>query len=238
MKSGGARPFVLMNMAMTADGKIANARRTIESFGSRRDQAHLHGLRATADAVLCGAHTAGAPEITLGTGGARYRALRRRRGLAETHLAVLVSGRATLPRDAAIFTRREGRVLVLVSRAAPTSRLERLRTVADEVGVFGSGDIDLPAALCWLRKQWGVRRLVCEGGATLNDAMFRAGLVDELHLTIAPYLFGGRRAPTLAEGLGFGRLGDAPRLELQSFRRVADEVFLVYRVPRLSPSPT
>ena len=63
-----------------------------------------------------------------------------------------------------------------------------------------------PTALHWLRKYWGVKRLLCEGGGELNDALFRAGVVDELHLTICPKLFGGRRAPTMADGIGFPRL--------------------------------
>ncbi len=62
-------PFVFVNMAMTADGKIATANRAIHSFGSARDLAHLYGLRATADAVICGARTVEISRSILGTGG-------------------------------------------------------------------------------------------------------------------------------------------------------------------------
>ena len=61
-----ARPFVLINMAMTADGRIATANRAVSSFGSERDHEHLLELRATADAVMCGARTVESSVVTLG----------------------------------------------------------------------------------------------------------------------------------------------------------------------------
>jgi riboflavin biosynthesis pyrimidine reductase len=54
--------------------------------------------------------------------------------------------------------------------------------------------------------------------------------VDELHLTICPKIFGGRSAPTIADGLGAGTLARAARLELKSARQYGDEMFLVYRL--------
>ena len=79
-------------MAMTADGKIATANRAVSSFGSARDHAHLLELRATADAVMCGARTADLNAINLGPGPARFRRARVRRGLAEYNLRVVVTG--------------------------------------------------------------------------------------------------------------------------------------------------
>jgi riboflavin biosynthesis pyrimidine reductase len=75
-----------------------------------------------------------------------------------------------------------------------------------------------------------VKRLLCEGGGELHDAIIRAGLLNELHLTISPKIFGGRTAPTLADGVGFAKLADAAQFKLKSMRRVGDEMFLVYTV--------
>ena len=80
----------------------------------------------------------------------------------------------------------------------------------------------------WLGKNWNVQRLLCEGGGELNGALFRAGLVNELHLTICPKIFGGRNAPTIADGTGVRNLAGATRLKLKSMKRVGDELFLVY----------
>jgi len=228
-------PFVFINMAMTADGKIATANRAVSSFGSPRDQAHLLQLRATADAVMAGARTADLNPINLGPGPAKYRRLRLRRGLAEFNLRVIVSRSGTVNPGAAIFQRRFSPIIILTTRRATAARLKKLRAVAAEVKVCGAKEINFPRALRWLRQKWGVQRLLCEGGGELNDALFRAGLVKQLHLTVCPKIFGGRAAPTIADGLGAGSLARATQLELESARRHGDELFLVYRVLNQQP---
>ena len=223
-------PFVLVNMAMTADGKIATANRRVSSFGSRRDQAHLLQLRATADAVMAGARTVDSNPVTLGPGPAKYRRLRLRRGLAEFNLRIVVSRSGSVNPNATIFQRGSSPIIILTTRGATKARLKQLRAVATEVKICGAKEINFPRALRWLGNQWRIKRLLCEGGGELNDALFRAGLVNELHLTVCPTIFGGRAAPTITDGLGAGSLARAPRLELQSARRQHDEMFLVYRV--------
>jgi riboflavin-specific deaminase-like protein len=220
----------MINMAMTADGKIATANRAVSSFGSRRDQAHLLQLRATADAVMAGARTTDSNPITLGPGPAKYRRLRLRRGLAEFNLRIIVSRSGTVNPKAEVFQRRFSPIIILTTRRAPASRLKELRAVATEVKICGTREINFPRALRWLREQWGIKRLLCEGGGELNDALFRAGVVDQLHLTVCPKVFGGRTAPTIADGLGAGSLAQAAQLELVSARRHDYEMFFVYRV--------
>ena len=66
-------------------------------------------------------------------------------------------------------------------------------------------------------------------GETITDALLRAGVVDEVNLTICPLLIGGKSAPTIADGLGMERLAAAKKFELKSKKQVKDELFLVYR---------
>jgi len=101
-------------------------------------------------------------------------------------------------------------------------------TLADEVKIFSAMEVDFRGALRWLGTKWGVNRLLCEGGGELNDALFRAALVDEIHLTICPKIFGGRLAPTMADGLGFEQLAGAARFELTSKKRKKAELFTVF----------
>ena len=220
-------PFVLINMAMTADGKIATANRRVHSFSSGRDLEHLYELRATADAVMCGARTVEISRSVLGTGGEKFRKLRLKRGLAEYNLRVIVSGSGSINPRAAIFKKHFSPVIILTTARVSKDKLRQLRTIADEVKVCGQREINFRAALRWLRAKWGVRRMLCEGGGELNDPLFRAGLVDKLHLTICPKIFGGRHAPTIADGLGFSRLASAGSFQIKSSRRVGDELFVV-----------
>lgn len=225
-------PFVLVNMAMTADGKIATANRAVSTFSSRRDFVHLLELRATADAVMCGARTVAREDINLGPGPVRFRRLRLKHGLAEYNLRIVASGSGSLDPRATIFRHRFSPIIVLASGRAPARKLSRLRAVADAVKICGGSEIDFREALEWLREKWKVRRLLCEGGGELNGALFRAGLVNELHLTVCPRIFGGRAAPTLADGTGGLKLSDATPLVMKSMKRVGDELFLVYDVVR------
>jgi riboflavin-specific deaminase-like protein len=218
-------PFVLVNLAMTADGKIATANRAVSTFGSRRDHEHLLELRATADAVMAGAGTVNAAPINLGPGAAKFRRLRLKRGLAEYNLRVVVSGNGSINPDAEIFRQRFSPVVVLTTARISKKKLKQLSLVADAVKLCGQDKINFPAALRWLYQKCGVRRLLCEGGGELNDALFRADLVDEIHLTICPKIFGGRDAPTISDGQGASRLAGSARFQVQSVRRVKDELF-------------
>ena len=229
-------PFVLVNMAMTADGKIATANRAVSSFASRRDHAHLLELRATADAVMAGARTVDLHPIKMGPGPAKYRRMRLRRGLAEYNLRIIVSGSGTINPQAEVFKHRFSPIIILTTERSTKSTLKQLQALAVEVRICGAKAIDFHEALRWLRAKWGVRRLLCEGGGEVNDAFFRAGLANELHLTVCPKIFGGRNAPTIAEGEGALKLGNAALLKLKSAKRTRDELFLVYSVHATSVS--
>ena len=221
-------PFVFSNFAMTADGKIAFASREFVPFGSARDREHMMELRATAEAVMAGARTIETPGVTLGPGGKKFQRLRLRRGLREYNLRVIVSGAGSIDPAAEVFKRRFSPVIVLVCETAPAGRIRQLRGLADEVGIFGRAEVDFQLAFRWLNEKWGVKRLLCEGGGGLHEAVIRAGLLDEMHLTICPNIFGGRTAPTLADGPGFKKLATAERLRLVRMRRVGDELFAVF----------
>ena len=215
-------------MAITADGKIATANRSVSSFGSKRDKEHMFELRATADAVMAGARTVESGPITMGPGSTKFRRMRIRHGLREYNLRVVTTRSGNLNPQSEIFKKKFSPVIVLVSERATEAAIQKLKTVTEHVKSFGKDDIDLCKAFQWLRKEWGVKRLLCEGGGDLNDAIFRAGLVNELHLTICPKIFGGRKAPTISEGAGALKLEDATQFKLKSMKRVGDELFVVY----------
>ncbi len=223
-------PFVFVNFAMTADGKITTANRKVTSFSSRRDREHMYELRVGADAVMAGARTVDLNPITMGPGGEHYRRERVRCGLAEYNLRIVVSGSGSVDPRAKLFQQQFSPIILLTTQRADPKRLAALRRKVADIKVCGKTELDFDQALRWLRQQWKVRSLLCEGGGELNDGLFRAGLVNELHLTICPKIFGGRTAPTLADGMGRLKLADAANLELKWSKRYGDELFLIYRV--------
>lgn len=226
------RPFVFVNMAMTADGKIATANRAVSSFGSQRDLEHLYELRTTADAVMAGARTLDLNKVLLGPGGERFKKMRRANGLSEYSLRVIVSGSGSINPNAAIFQHRFAPIIVLTTERGYQRQLKKLLHLIDNAIICGENEINFSAALTQLYQQWKIRRLLCEGGGELNAALFRAGLVDELNLTLCPKIIGGRHAPTIAEGDVAPRLADAAPFHLKSLRQIGSELFLVYRAKR------
>jgi riboflavin-specific deaminase-like protein len=225
-----ARPFVFLNVATTADGKLAPPNRHFVPFSSKRDQSLLLELRTRADAVMAGARTVDSTEVTLGSGGKKYRELRLKNGLAEYNLRIIVSGSASVNPRAEIFRHEFSPIIILTTERARPTQVRALQNLGAIVRSFGRNEVDFSTALQWLRREWKVTRLLCEGGGEINDALLRAKLVDEIHLTLCPKIFGGHSAPTLADGTGIRDLADATRLKMKSRRRVGDEMFLTYSV--------
>jgi riboflavin-specific deaminase-like protein len=223
-------PFVSINVAMTADGKLAPANRQFVPFTTEHDQNLMLELRAEFDAVMSGAGTV-VGEVTLGTGGEKWKRKRRKLGLKEEHIRVIVSGSGTLDPNAHIFTsKRPTSPIIVLTTERAGKRLPALQKAADAVHVSKGKEIDFQKALAWLRKEWGVKRLLCEGGGAINGGLFNAGVVNELYLTIAPVILGGRNAPTMADGAGFPKLADALPLKLKRQQRIGDELYTVWSV--------
>lgn len=230
MKRNSSLPFTFINVAMTADGKIAPANRQFVPFGSKRDHELLLELRSTADAVMSGAGTVGSFPVTMGPGGKKYRQVRLKRGLAENNLRIIVSGSGSINPQAEIFKHKFSPIIILTTDRAPRKKLTVLQSLGAEVKICGATEINFPEAFRWLRKEWKVKRLLCEGGGEVNDALFRAGLVNEVYVTLCPFIFGGRNAPTLADGEGVEKLADATKLNMKGMKRVGDELYMVYEV--------
>ena len=195
------RPFVTMNMAMTADGKITSVRREEPRFTSRRDKKMMDKYRAEADAVLVGAGTLRADDPPLHLRDPEMKEYRASLGKPPGLLNVLVTASARIDPAGRFFTGAEaaGRIVATVQRA-PAERRAALAAVA-EVWVLGEERVDLRELLRKLKAR-GVERLLVEGGGDLNWGFVRDDLLDELYVTLAPALLGGREAPTICDGVG------------------------------------
>jgi riboflavin-specific deaminase-like protein len=212
------RPYVVVNFAVTIDGRAAVNGRA-GPIGSRTDMQMLQLLRTRADAVMIGAGTMRAERYGRIVSEAALRALRERVGLAHDPLAVLISGRLDLPWDAPLFTDGGGRVLIFTTAETKPPETETpVRVVRHEVGV------DLPEALRNLREERGIRALLCEGGPGLHSELQALGLVDEVFITYAPKLAGGAE-PRLVEG----DLPEVSEWDLAWLLEEGGELFARYR---------
>lgn len=224
------RPFVTANFAVTIDGRISTRSLTPADFSSRRDKRRLLEIRAECDAVLAGARTIAADNMTMGLPAADLRAARRAKGIAEYPLRVLVTNRGRIDPGLRVFEQHISPLIIFSTERMPLKVRRALSTRAT-VRLEKGAVVDLGRTLGILRRDHGVRRLVCEGGARLLRGLLDAHLVDELHVTLCPRVFGGARAPTLTGIAGAWFLKSA-RLDLRAMEVHDGECFLRYRILR------
>lgn len=219
------RPWIVVNAAMTADGKIDSAARKGAKISSDSDWARVDLLRAEVDAVMVGGNTLIAEDPRLTVKSAELRTARLASGRPENPAKVGIISQADLPLDGKFLTAGGARVFIFTTNKTAPEQIAALRVQGVEVVVSAGQRVDLYQAMAYLGDA-GIVRVLLEGGGTLNAAMLADGLVDEIQLYIAPVIFGGANAPTLADGLGMSPL-DGPRLTRESIELLPDGGILV-----------
>jgi riboflavin-specific deaminase-like protein len=221
------RPFVVATFAMTADGKVTTKKFGPVDFTSREDKLHLFRQRAGADAVLIGHTSLARDNVRLGLP-AELQELRINRGKSRCPLRVIVSNKGTIDDQLKIFQSDVSPIVIFSTKRMPPKNQEALGKKAT-LHLTSAREVDLAAMLKTLHDQYKVRTLACEGGPTLFRSLLEQDLVDQLNLTIAPYMFGGAKAPTLT-GLSKGFLAASVHCSLRDVHTVGDECFLTYRI--------
>jgi riboflavin-specific deaminase-like protein len=223
------RPYLLLNMISTADGRATLAGRS-GAIGDEADKQLFHGLRTAVDAVMVGAGTVRAEGYRRLVRDARNREVRRRRGLAEEPLACIVSGRLSLGSEVPLLADPHAHVVILTTSQA--SLAEDCRARIEYVRASRDGVLDLRGAMAQLRKRFGIRTLLCEGGPHLNTQLVAQGLVDELFLSLSPMLAGGDATSETLRILSGTELDPPATLELAGVLEHHSHLFLRYRMAR------
>ena len=222
--------LVRINMVASVDGRTTDGEGRAGGLGGVGDFEVFRALRALADGILVGAGTV----RTEGYGPHRMpRELAERRlkdGLEVPATVIVVSRSLDLDLRSRLFSEAVARTIVLTCASSPKDRRDALAEVAWVV-VAGDDQLDLADGLAQLADDHGIARVVCEGGPSLNQALLRAGLADELCLTVAPQLVG-------SEGV---RLVNPPvpsaGLELRSACEQNGELYLRYGIVRHGRAP-
>lgn len=219
---------IIVNGAMTVDGKIATA--TGDSkISSKQDLVRVHKLRASVDAIVVGISTiiADDPRLTV------------RLAKGKSPARVVVDSKGRIPLESQVLrTATDVRTIVAVTSLAPSDKVAKIRESGAEVLIVREGrgynvavphGVDLKELFAALESM-GVKKALVEGGGELNWSLLRLGMVDELTVTIAPRIAGGRLATTLVEGDGFDQISDGIKLTLERVeRKKSGELVLRYR---------
>lgn len=209
-------PEVIVNCAMSADGKIASRLRRQVRLSDEEDMARVHRLRNECDAILVGIGTVLADDPSL--------------LVKEKYIEGEVKQpiRVILDPKCRVFDNREvldGSIrTIFVVREGYEKKLANA-----EVYPCGHDDIDLKQMLEYLGEQ-GVKKLLIEGGGETIWYFVRAGLVNRFIVFISSKLIGGREAPTPMDGEGFAGEEDFATLTLHTTTLTASGIILEFRV--------
>jgi len=206
------RPYTFINVAVTADGKIDTFERKGAAISSAWDKTRVDELRAAADGILVGGKTLLEEQPKLTVKSEALREARIQRGLAPNPIKVGVATVADIPPESEFLKIGPARVVIFTTNQSSRDQLASLKNSGAEVFVHNEPRVNLISMMQTLKKI-GVDHLMVEGGGTMNFELMRLGLVDELMMYVAPMIFGGANAPTLADGLGLVR-SDAIALKL------------------------
>lgn len=197
------KPYIILNAAMTADGKIDTITRQGAKISSEDDWSRVDELRAAVDAVMVGGKTLLNEDPRLTVKSPELRQKRLEAGKSENPLKVGIVTDAQISAKARFLTDGPAEVVIFTTSQTSSETLHRLMETGARVLLAGDELVDLSQAMHQLKTS-GVDRLLLEGGGTLNASMFADELIDEVQVYLAPVIFAGADAPTLADGAGFG----------------------------------
>jgi 2,5-diamino-6-(ribosylamino)-4(3H)-pyrimidinone 5'-phosphate reductase len=213
---------VLINAAMTIDGKIATNRGD-STISSKQDLRRLHRLRSSVDAIVIGISTAivDNPRLTV-------RLVKR---CGTTPVRIIVDSTGRIPLDSKILkSASKINTIVAVTSKASDKRIDKIKSAGAMVIVAGTRTVDLKE-LFYILKKMGFNKILVEGGGELNWSVLQLGIVNELMVTVAPRIVGGRTATTLVEGDGYTRITEGIKMELIKISRQNNgEVILYYKL--------
>jgi diaminohydroxyphosphoribosylaminopyrimidine deaminase/5-amino-6-(5-phosphoribosylamino)uracil reductase len=214
------RPFVVLKMAASLDGKTSAADGTSRWITGEAARADVHRLRAWSDAIVVGAGTVLADDPALTVRGPLQ-------GIARPPLRVVVDATGTVPIDRRIFDG-SAPTMVATTDRAPDARVREWSDAGADVAVLDR-DAAGAVALRQLGDELGkrdVQGVLIEGGATLAWSAIREGIVDRVVAYVAPLLVGGD-GTTMLGGAGFTPIGSAQRLGPLTVERIGDDLKVV-----------
>ena len=231
------RPASRINMIASFDGRINIAQEegapAEKGLGSNLDRYLMQVLRSRADMVLVGAETLRRSNFQPLVTRPELASLRAKEGLSTQPIGAIITRKALdLPLENPFFTSPDFEAVIFVSDAAPKASIKLLKATERETVVFPDGDFKFIAKA--IRTQFGVERLLIEGGPIINDRLLKAALVDEIYQTLTYKIVSGTSEEgikSMTEGTGL-KASEAKKLSPISLFYVPEtnELFQSVRV--------
>jgi 2,5-diamino-6-(ribosylamino)-4(3H)-pyrimidinone 5'-phosphate reductase len=210
-------PYVIINCAMSADGKIALPTRSQTRISNEEDLLRVHRLRNESDAVLVGVGTviADDPKLTVKEKYVPY---------PKQPIRIVLDSTGRTPKNAEVLNL-DAKTIIFVSEKYQNN-LE-----GAEIIVCGKEKINLQK-LCQILDEKGIKTLLVEGGETIIWSFLKEKLADEFNVFIGSIIIGGEKSPTPAGGEGVKTEGDILGLVLKRVEKLGDGILLSYEVKK------
>lgn len=205
------KPFVLINSAIAADGKLSTKERKPIQISSKEDKERVRELRKRFDGIMVGIGTVLADNPTLG----------------KNIVKIVADSKAKTPLNSDVLSE-SNETIIAVSKKADQQKIEKLKNKA-RIITCGEEKVDLSKLMPKLY-ELGVEKLIVEGGGTLNWSFLKENLVDRLYTYVGNMVFGGENAPTLVDGDGVASKKESNRLELIGHEKLGEGVLIKWKV--------
>ncbi len=144
-------------------------------------------------------------------------------------MRIVLDGLAEIPPTARVLNK-DAQTIIAVTKDAPSDKVAAFKKQGAYIVTAGHGKyVDLPPLMNVLHEQFGIKRLVVEGGGTVHRSMIAAGLYDEIRLIVCPFVIGGSTSVTPVERSAFWPRGKVPRYRLDKADIMGDYLYIVYK---------
>jgi 2,5-diamino-6-(ribosylamino)-4(3H)-pyrimidinone 5'-phosphate reductase len=214
--------YVILNAAMSIDGKIST-RRNDSSFSSRKDWIRVHKLRSSVDGIVVGISTVLEDNPMLNV---RYYSKR-----TKDPVRIIIDSKARIPLNSRIIkSSKKIQTIVCTTHNASTRKISLLKKAGVLVLFSGKRKVNIKNLFQQL-ENIGLKRILVEGGGEINWSVLKIGLANELIVTISPVVIGGRNAKTLVEGEGISNITNGIKLKLsRTLINDKNEIVLFYKL--------
>lgn len=214
------RPFVILKMAESLDGKITTFKHSREWISGLPAREWTHGLREAVDAVIVGTNT-----ITVDN--PRMTPYLSKSKNPKLPVRVVLDRELKLPKDIHVFGK-DAETIVLTSKKHSVKKIAAYAT-ARRITVLPvkekNKSLDVKEILKALYRL-GISSLMIEGGGELNASFLDAKAVDKVYMFVAPFILGGRTTVSSVEGRGIASVKDAIRLRDVKSSKIGED-FLI-----------
>jgi len=212
------KPYVIINCAMSADGKISLPNRNPLKISNNEDIKRMYKLRSEVDAVLIGVETVLTDDPKLTVKKKYFKT-------PKNPIRIILDSKCRTPLNSLVVNS-DAKTFIITSKKCNKKFEENVKIINCQTD--NEGYIDL-AILMDILFNLGIKKLMVEGGGTTIWNFLKSDLIDDLYSYVAPIIIGGKLTPTIADGAGIKNKNEIIYLKIVSIKKLGDGILIHYK---------